>query len=211
MTRILFALLALLQACSITETGNPPAVPTLDEGSVDGTSLFGGSVDVRGAPGAVDPPAGVVRATNLENANPTVDWPVEADGSFAGRLSAEVGDVVRLQVVGDEARGEPLDLDASTFEPVPSALPCLDVTRDLPIAGEGDVRIENGCEDAAEIEVVRLRVGAAYSFDAGAFTVEPGASHVIHVSTTTGGEDVLLLETSAPLVARFAVTLRPID
>jgi hypothetical protein len=205
--------------CVVSPQPSPPG-PTLEASLVSPgltpEAAFEGVI-VRGAPGTVDPPEGVVVVTNLDASDPPSIAPVAADGSFEIAVPGTVADVLRLQVDVGPARSEPIDLriDGTVFvEAVPALDDCLviDPTRWVELDGIGDARslvLENGCDVPVRFAAPRLRRGLA-GFGVtptAAFELAPGQTTTLSVRAAGADverEDVLLLEAD---LTRRAITL----
>lgn len=200
--------------------------PDLDE---DGLSLNGpesnldleGYVTISAAPGTVDPAEGVVVLTNLDTTDVPSQVAVRDDGSFSIAVVAAGLQVLRLQVVGDDTRSEPVDLalaaNVSGFSVVSPVLECLQLEPARWVGLESDqdsrsIALRNECEDTVQIDPPALRRGqAGFSFAAtGALEIEPGATAFITVNANGAGaevEDVLLLDVVSPAAERRAITI----
>jgi hypothetical protein len=86
-----------------TETGNPPVI----DSSAIALVVTSESVHVRGEPGAVMPPQGVVEVTVLST-DEVETGPVESDGSFDVEVNASVNDAFAVRVLWDGERSEPV-------------------------------------------------------------------------------------------------------
>lgn len=210
--------LSILCGCTVTETGNPPAAPQLDDTLVESAPdpiFTPGVVHLVADPGAVEPPEGEIAVTYLDGTTPTERIAVAADGSFDARVSADDG-LIRLQVIGTSQRSAPADLrlnlGANELTPVPSPLPCAVVDRSIAIApgAMSTIRIDNACSGPITFDIPRLRIGGiGFALDAAtAMSVNPGSAATIQVRHTSGSEDeVLFLDVNEPSAERIAITL----
>ncbi len=212
------ALVALgLVGCAVTDTGNPPLTPP-DPGRMETMFLAGGSLTLRGQPGAVASGDGVMRVTDLSTARPPVDAPIAADGSFTLQLLAESDAVLRLQHVVGADRSAPLDRDASTLAAAPVASPCVSLEPALEVrAGAGDeatveaVELVNGCDEPVSL-LARVRETSpplAVTPRLSAARLEPGARGVLslELAPAAGAEATVLLELAGSSVGVRAITV----
>ncbi len=209
--------LAAVAGCGVTETGNPPARPILDEsevGIVLDPILVPGVIHVRGEPGSVEPPEGEIAFVLLDGTTPFERLPVMADGSFDGSVTGGDG-VLRMQVVGSEARSEArdflVDLATETLTALGPPLPCANVETSMGVSAGGtiSVTIDNECPEPLPLEPPRLRRGTAWVLEGGyPGSIPPTSSGSIPVrNTVDGGDDVLFIDLASPVDARLAVTV----
>lgn len=193
----------------------------VDEVFLD-TAIYSTSRTIRGGAGAVEPPGAIVRATNFENDQPHVQSTVEPDGSFELIVEIDLAgeNEIRLQVISDEARSEPIDIvftpDSEHFELAERALGhclVLDPSLELDLEDSQTIHVSNGCGEAIELEPPRLRrvfagvqVGAEHSWP---MTLADGDSIEVSVDfePNSNGELVIFLEASSPESDRRPVTL----
>ncbi len=204
-----------LTGCVGTETGNPLRPPVQRE-RVALQAVDNGVLEVRGNPGAVDPPGGEVQVTNLERVDPPTEVPVDADGSFFTRIQGLPEDAIRIarrSAEGVFVLDVALELGGATVE-VPPPLDCVEfrvgpVTglRHLAFDAETDVVIElvNGCGTAFMGDVSLRRGDQGLSVMAGLFAVdEDGTSPImLGVDPLRSGtlEDEMLVNLEGNLLA----------
>lgn len=177
---------------------------------------------VNGAIGAVDPAEGAVVLTNLDRDAAPVAEPVRADGSFVVTIAGAITDELRLQVRSGDVRSEPLDvvsIDGETY-----------MEADRPLAGcftadpayeldfgvvRGTARrrvtLRNDCPDRVEM-TPRFRMGStAFTLEGMPTALDAGerAEVTIVASVPDGAidEETLLIEVTAPMTDRRAITL----
>jgi hypothetical protein len=206
---------AFAVACVVTDTGNPPAVPEIDPTTVDATFLAAGVATIFAGPGAIEPPVGVVRMTNLDGGQEPVDAPVQADGSFSEALLVEVGDVIRFQVVVD-TRSRPIDLSSADWtELAPPLAECFTLSHtfvDLVTARSGELEVRNECAEPVTVAVSsRITEGNAVvaTLD-GDSTLAPGASFQVVLAVADLEEpieEIVFITATAAESDRRAVTV----
>jgi hypothetical protein len=207
-----------LPGCGVTDTGNPPLSPP-DPSRLDILALAAGQITIIGEAGAIEPGAGLIRATNLDDDADPVDATVRPDGGFELAIAAEAGDVVRLQRVQGAERSLPIDIDATAAMLVEDALPCLelDPARELALGAidgptEGVIAIENRCAEGVTLEVAPRRDTGGVVATLEPSAIEPGGGGVLRVVlgplAASEQEEVVLLRVIAPSVDRRAITVR---
>lgn len=202
-------------ACTVTDTGNPPAAPDVDPDRVENGGSSTGGTPVRGQPGAVFPAEGVVVLTPFgEAASARAD--VAADGSFSATLFLpSANDVVRLQVVQGGLRSEPIDVDPEGE--VQPALSCLRMDKWaqalLDDTGESSffVEVSNECDDTIVFDAPEMRLSDG-PLTLTSSDIEPLAAGAVatlsfRVTRDAAGEDILFLPVSAPVNDTRAITL----
>lgn len=214
-----------LGACLVSPQPTPPEEPTLlaDLVTPGGPQDQSSFVRFLGEPGAVHPPVGEVRVTNLE----TTDLPgvgvVAEDGSFDLLVPGAQGDEFRVEVVAPGGqRSQPLDVvkgaSDTSFEPGPRPLAdCLRVEPAFSLAFEGagetrDLLVRNDCPDELSFLAPRLRRAAAsFAFEPTTpFVLAPGAVETIAVFAGVQGaerDDVFFVETTGAVRDRRPLTL----
>lgn len=215
-------LLALVGGCVVSPQPSPPDIVFDGElvGLSRGVELVAAVAGFEAAPGTVDPATGVVVVTNLDNASAPSFAEVRPDGSFVLAVPGFAGQRFRFQAKDGDARSQPFDLRLSSAGDTALGLPaqpgCLVLTPRswIRLDGPGDARsivVGNQCPDAVSIAPPRLRRGlAGFTFSAAsAIQLAPGAIATITVHASAGSEpeDLLLLDVTAPVPARRAVTL----
>jgi hypothetical protein len=214
------ALLAVLVAgCVISPRPEPPQA-TLDMDLVNSGRHFGPTII--GDPGAASPAGADVRAIDLDTEAARAAARIEDDGSFEIELEIHDGDVVRLQVVGDDVRSEPIDVLVAdlgtTLEPVvPPLGDCLilEPAEEIDLAEGRRVAVDNDCGREVVIEQPTLRLPIA-GIEIGADLAWPlsladGDSVDVRVEAEPGfaTEDVFFIEASAPEHDRRPITFVP--
>jgi hypothetical protein len=223
----------LCAACGVSPKPEPPITvekpPTLDDTLVssqppDEGDAGSGRLFVVGSALAVDPPAGVVRAFNLDDTAPMVETDVSDDGSFELELSAEPGDEIRLEVIGLRASSGPSDLTivepGAPLEPVEQPLgDCLILSPGglmwLGVEEKGELQVVDSCGRGIELAEPRLR-SARDHLQLGEnpgwpLTLEQNEPISIEIQATQGApgdEYVLFVEATAPEADRRAVSVR---
>ncbi|WP_433934536.1 hypothetical protein AB3662_08055 [Sorangium cellulosum] len=217
-------LVACVAGCGVNPIPEPPAAPELGDVIADICMVCDAwTVDLAGGPGSASN-ADEVWAVSLDGTAPPAVAEVGADGSFALRLEAALGDEVRVQARRGEQRSAPADLVVAqgVLEPAPRPLSdCFDVAPELELpdtaVGEvsiGAVRLEHDCAEPLVIDAIALRAPAV---DIGVGEVAtpvvlaPGEPRDVPVELRSSApglrEEVLLIEVSSPAVTRRAVTL----
>lgn len=205
----------------------PPAAPEIDTGRIKVQTADAGLLLV-GAPGAVSLP-GELRGVDLDDGSPASTTKVAADGSFSIPFTGARTDWFRLQAIASGVRSRPVDVTGATgimpgetVVPVPPTLgDCLRITGGAtadeigPIASgrATTVTIDNGCSADATIASTSLRFAStAFTLTLPTPLVVPrGGQRTFTVayarSAGAPDEDVLVLQISAPLAGRRALTL----
>jgi hypothetical protein len=216
------ALCALGAGCSISPKPEPPAVkPKVEMGSVvtKPTNSFGNCV-VAGDPGAVDTVGATVRIYNLDNDQPAVEGIVKQDGSFEIEVFLADGDELRLEVIAEVGRSEPIDViatqcGAKLVLSTRALADCLVLTpaAELDLANGQSVEVANHCAANVQIEAPLAR-RAASGLLAGQGAVWPavlpsGSSVQVQVSFQSVGvaEEILFIEASSPQHDRRPITV----
>ncbi|MFT5356610.1 MAG: hypothetical protein ACI9KE_003835 [Polyangiales bacterium] len=213
-----FALLTLgffAFACTVTDTGNPPASPDIDPDLVENDSTSTGSFTLRGLPGAVFPAEGVLRITPFGLAPPRTVT-VQPDGSFEVVIdfAADGNDALRVQVVQGALRSEPLDFDpAGRLSASPGCLimrawsqVLLDETNESTFA----VEMTNECEESIEFGEPRLHPDGPFTLlPATVDDLASGASSTLtlRVQRAESGEDLVFIPIRTPTSTTRVITL----
>ncbi|WP_437680856.1 hypothetical protein [Sorangium sp. So ce131] len=216
------ALLAvLLGGCVVSPQPSPPVI-VLDGDLIASSPdpmILRTTTTVVGGAGAVDPPEGVIVATNLDTTAPPVVAEVNADGSFQVEVEATTTQVVRLQAKQEGYRSQPVDVllaEDPASGTTPPELTCLGLEPgawvSLDLGAAADVVVRNTCAEEVAFDAPRLRRGSSpFTVSVTApFVVPAGGSTVITVRADGDGEereDVLLLGFTAPVIGRRALTL----
>ncbi len=177
---------------------------------------------VNGAVGAVDPAEGAVVLTNLDRDVPPVAEPVRADGSFTVTVGGAFSDELRVQVRTGDSRSEPLDIvsvDGSFYMEAERPLagcftadPASELDFGVVRGSERRVvELRNDCPDRVEFEA-RFRMGStAFTLEGMPSGLDSGerAEVTVVANAPTGAidEETLLIEVSAPMRDRRAITL----
>jgi hypothetical protein len=182
-----------------------------------GTS--GGTVVIVTAPPETIPAGATLRATNLDDSAAPVDAIAGSDGAFALELRGNVGDELRLQVIGAGGRrSSPVDVVVvDGAQPTAATRPLTACLRFDPegwssIRGSLPLSVENGCEAEVGVEAVRLRDPSD------PIAIEPmpplaipaGTSIAIELAMTgplLGGEAVVIVDITGPESGRRPLTL----
>ncbi|WP_438031188.1 hypothetical protein [Sorangium sp. So ce233] len=217
-------LVACVAGCGVNPIPEPPAAPEL--GDVIGDLCMvcdTWTVDLAGGPGSARN-ADEIWAVSLDGTAPPAVAEVDADGSFALALEADLGDEVRVQARRGEQRSAPADLVVAqgVLKRAPRPLAdCFDVEPELELpdtaVGEvstGVLRLEHDCAEPLVIDAIALRAPAD---DVGVGEVSapvvlaPGEPRDVRVELRSSApgprEEVLLIEVSSPAATRRAVTL----
>jgi len=226
-THLLLALGLFGAGCAVSPQPSPPNLQPQGIELGDGApELSDSALVLVGQPGTVDPPEGVVVATALDGTDPPRVEPVRADGSFS--ITSRLDGELRLQVRSGSARSAPLDLvlGGSGVTPAPRPLEsCIRATAagvaalahdfgDLRVGAATEllVTLTNRCDS-------ELALSARLRTDSPAFrlmatlpeTLPMGASITIPVRAEPAApgvyEDTLLVDVSAPVTDRRALTL----
>ncbi|WP_437963021.1 hypothetical protein WME76_44855 (plasmid) [Sorangium sp. So ce119] len=217
-------LVACVAGCGVNPIPEPPAAPELGDVIADICRVCDAwTVDLAGGPGSASN-ADEVWAVSLDKAAPPAIAEVGADGSFALRLEASLGDEVRVQARRGEQRSAPADLVVAqgVLKRAPRPLSdCFDVAPELELpdtaVGEvsiGVVRLEHDCAEPLAIDAIALRAPSAdLAVQGGAAPVVLAPGEPLDVSVefrpSASGlrEEVLLIEASSPATTRRAITL----
>jgi hypothetical protein len=209
-------------SCVLSPKPEPP-MATIDVGEVFlDPPTYGTARTIKGGPGAVEPAGAILRATNLDSDFPVVQREVEDDGSFELTIELEFIDEseIRLQVIDDEVRSDPVDvvlsLDDNSIELAQRALDdclILDPSLELDLEESESIAVSNDCGEDVVLEPPRLRrafpgvqVGAEHSWP---LVLGDGESIEMSVDfePDSDGELVVFLEASSPESDRRPVTL----
>jgi hypothetical protein len=176
----------------------------------------GMTVELEGQPGSAAPPGAVVHVVDLYGTGAPVETTVGDDGSFDVNVEVDPGGVVRLDVRDGGGRSEPVDLvvGADSLAPALPALDCWSTSGPVvTLTPEGGaVTITNDCDPTITVSRGALRVANA-SFTIGAVPAEvpSGSAADLAVgyapSASDSDEEILIVEISAPVQDRRAVTL----
>jgi len=218
-TWLLGALLAFFGAGCIVSPRPEPPQATIDVERLNDSWTYGPTIV--GSAGAAEPAGALVRAYNLDSELDSEEGVIEEDGGFEIDLPIEAGDEVRLQVIADDVRSNPVDLvvgpDGSSLSLVERPLGhclTLDPAAQLDLVESGAVRVTNHCGSEARIERPRprrpidaLELGEGVTWPA---TVPDGDSITVNVRAEPGfDEDLFFIEASAPESDRRPITLVP--
>jgi hypothetical protein len=234
--RRLFAvgcLSAAAVACAISPKPEPPDAATeLDPGviGIDSGDTRGGGIVVRGEPGAASPPGAIVRIYNLDSDAPPVETRVEQDGSFEAVVPGEVGDQVRVQVIGEQSRSSPADVSEpllqlggpgdTTEGGAWAAESCvlLEPPAELVIETSGAVAVRNSCSTEIQVdapyprvEAAGLALGAEQSWPV---ALAPGAelSFTVQIDPSSGFvEEIIFVPVTVEQLERHAITVHVPD
>ncbi|MBW2455773.1 MAG: hypothetical protein JRI68_14750 [Deltaproteobacteria bacterium] len=225
----LLGLLAVVAAvgagCGISPKPQPPILGSgfdLGQVTTHETGSFGPKA-IEGGPGAAGPPGAVVRAVNLELPDDPEDTIIADDGSFEVELTLFEGDEVRLQIIDDGFRSEPVDVvvgpdDTSPVLAVRALGHCLTLTppAEIDVAVEQTIELTNDCGEMVTLVEPTLRratpdltIGAAGTWPA---QVDAGNSLSIPVQfqAPVGTlEEIGFIEISAPASDRRPITVLP--
>lgn len=205
-----------------TPVPQPPEAIAADAVSLPEVVDLSNRVTLLGAPGATEP-GWIVRATNLDDTQPSVATSASPSGSFSLQLAAEDGDQLRLQVVNDAGRSPPTDLnyDDQQLQPV-VRLECLQIEPGLALtvtSAPATLRFRNECGAPVTLANWRWRLGLP-DFTVGSSSAVTMASEdsfeqtLAFVRSGSGQrEDVLLVDVTGPgaAVVRYAVTVVATD
>ena len=217
----------LAAACTITETGNPPAEPSIDVGGVleKPSVATGEQIIIEGGQGAARSAGGTIWIANLDAETGPHTGAIAEDGSFVVAVVGAFADEYRVQTF--EADGTrkyaPVDVvanaDGMNVRAAPRPLStCLTTDPSLalavPASGEArTVRAHNGCAGTLVLSAARLRAPAAeYAID-GVLAAEltPGTTASIDVRATVpdAKDEILLIEAtdSGSVTDRRPITL----
>lgn len=222
---VITALLALVVGCGISPKPEPPSaeptLPVIDPVQIVSQEPTDGPPEptIVGGPGAVEPPDGIVRATNLDDTGDPLDAVIQADGSFALWLDLFAGDEIRLQVITDAVRSEPFDFVVVSGKgalPAPRPLAdCLilapaaqiDITKSLQVV------VTNRCPFDVSVNAPLVRRPASgWIAGAGALwpsLLAPAAKVTIAMQAPAGvddAEEVIFIEAVGPQTDRRPIT-----
>jgi hypothetical protein len=212
-----------LAACSVNPVPEPPAKPeTSGPIAADGCLSCDGAIVLSGATKNAD----VVWAVNLDRTDPPTVVDVAADGSFELALLGTTGDEVRIQARRDTERSDPRDyVVPDQGDLIPAARPLFDCLPapleldlgELSVGAPAAVRaldLASTCADAVTLQTIDLRAPApAFTLQSSPVPIALGTNQTesIQVSfapTMPGpSEEILLVEITAPVTDRRAVTL----
>ena len=226
----LLALLALLVLLPLGCLGTPqPDPPNIDPGHVFGWGTLGPpTVLIQGEAGAVVPSDAVLRIWSLQQQDPPADVTPAPDGSFSVEVPGNVGEEFRLQSRLDGDRSVPVDVvvvgeGPGLVAPAPRPLadclrtsPALETT--VPAGGRAVVRLRNDCAEPVVVSRVALRAPVSPFSVISPFVVPTAPMDlpvgwvmpiVVEYSPAAGGpdEEILLIETTLPVVDRRPITL----
>ena len=220
------AILLCAVACGVSPKPEPPvtvpkpptfeAVPRVD-------TLTASSVGITADPLTVDPPDGILRAYNLETADPPHETPIQTDGSFELLLPGRVGDELRFELLLGSTGSAPKDWivaePGSALAEVDAPLrDCFVVTPSILFVSRGEtvmVTVEDICGLGVELDEPRPRnapgafgVGEGQSWPLTLQVGHPVELPVVASGGEAGDEEIYFVEASAPELDRRAVTLR---
>lgn len=204
-----------------TPVPQPPEALAPESVSLPEVTDLSTRITLVGATGATE--AGwVVRATNLDDTEPSVATQAAASGSFLLPIGADDGDELRLEVVNDAGRSAPTDLRyvERRLEPV-VRLDCLEFEPGLAVsltATPVALRFRNACAVPVTLENWRWRLDLP-DFTVGSpvpITVAPGESSEQTLRFVRSGsgqrEDVLFVDVNGTDSAvRYAITVTAAD
>jgi len=216
---VVIAAVLTFAGCVVSPIPEPPQA-SLDIAKVFGDSSGMRGITINGDPGAAEPVGATVRVYNLDSSDDPVDGVVEVNGSFIVELLVNEGDEVRLQIIDDEVRSDPIDaiFGRSGTRPVPSERPLascliLDPPAELALGASQAVVVENRCDEEVQIEEPTLRrplTGIAIGADRSWPEVLPqGGSVSVTVAVDAGWseEDIFFIEASGPEHDRRPITV----
>jgi hypothetical protein len=212
-------------SCVVSPQPTPPDSVLVGNliGLNPGTELAKDVIGFQGAPGAVDPPTGVVVVTDLDATDTPSIATVQPDGSFFIAVPGQPGETFRFQAKNGNARSAPFDVivgssgaDITPLAQQPGCL-ALEPGNWLALDGAGSMRdlvLRNDCSGPLALAAPHLRRGlAGFSFaldvSTPPLTLAAGATATITVQAGDGAEveDVLYLDATGPTAVRRAVTL----
>ncbi len=206
--------------CVVSPKPEPP-LATLDLDRVI-TYGFVWGVSIKGRPNAASPSGGVVRAYNLENESDPAEGVIREDGSFEIILFTNEGDEVRLQVISEDDRLDPVDIVIGPEHTTPelavrSLGDCLilDPPLELDLALALTVEVSNNCEHEVTIEPPSLRrplAGIQVGFGTSEEVALPSGDSipvVVRIEPDFSTEDIFFIEVSAPERDRRPITIVP--
>lgn len=218
-TGLLGTLLAVLSISCIVGPRPEPPQATIDADRINDGWTYGATII--GSEGAASPVGALVRAYNLDSEIDPGEGLVDEEGRFEIDLLFVAGDEVRIQVISDEARSEPIDLlvgpDGSSLSGVDRALgDCLtlDPPAQLDLDGSSSLAVTNRCGEEITLEqpaprraVEGLQLGEGVAWPA---TLPDGDSITVNVAVEMGtGEEIFFIEASAPERDRRPITFVP--
>ena len=213
--RIVLSACLIALATSGACTGTPqPDPPNLDIRNVRVVPMRTPFVQVLGTAGAAA--GGTVRVVNLDTMLPPVDTPVAADGSFELTIDGSTGNTLRLQVRDGARRSDPVDVLAAdplalVEHPIGGCLAIAPPFEAVLSGGSATIALTNGCGSPIALSRVALRVsGAPFEVVTAPSSIAAGETVSIEVralGASSGAEEILLVEVTAPSVDRFALTL----
>jgi len=210
--------------CAISPKPEPPEA-SLNLGGVKADTLVAvfGDLDIVGEPGTAQPPGALIRAYPLDTSDPPIEATVKPDGSFELLGVASKGEEVRLQLVTEDSRSEPLDVVVgergspcvAALRPLTSCLE-LDPVKEIELGSRPTLTVRNGCASAVTLaaprprrELTELGLGTNIAWPA---TLQSGETLTINIqltSTASFDEELFFVEATAPERDRRPITLRP--
>jgi hypothetical protein len=222
----ILTLLVVLVLLPLGCLGTPqPDPPNIDPAHIFGFGTLGPpTVRILGEEGAVVPADVLLRIYSLDQTEPPVDVTPAPDGSFDIEVPGLPDEEFRLQALRDGERSLPLDVVVVTtgtglVQPAPRPLAdCLWTSPELettvPAGGRATIRLRNDCVDPVVVSRIAIRVPvspfAVVSPTAPADLPAGAELPIVVEYVPLAGdpdEEILLLETSAPLADRRPITL----
>ncbi len=219
-----FGVALALFGCAISPKPEPPEV-SFDLGGVRADQITAGigDLDLVGGPGSAKPPGAKVRAFSLEATKLPEEATVTADGGFILPGIATAGQEVRLQLVTDTERSEPVDIVmgargeqcAPAIRPLASCL-TLVPPKELDLASASSITVRSNCTSAVTLTAPRSRrtlpelaLGANVTWPA---TLVAGDELTIEVQLNAPAgfdEEIFFIEATSPSTDRRPITIRP--
>jgi hypothetical protein len=184
---------------------------------------------VKGQPGSVTP-GSLVRALNLDAAEPAVEVSSLQDGSFQLTIVANVGDELRFEAVAGAVRSPPVDVRvaqvdfADAFEPS-ARHDCVELEPGyrIPLASSGGAQwvVRNACDDVLSLSTPRFRLMTTGADELTLATglplaVPPGESATLELTSTPGArlpeDQVLFIDVAvAERPIRYPFSVHPVE
>lgn len=207
--------------CVVSPLPEPPQA-TIDIDLLN-TDTYWNGLPIVGEPGAVSPAGALVRAYDLDSDTPPFETAANENGGFLLELATAASEAeVRLQVISEEARSQPLDVIVTqgVSELRPASRPlrdCLTLHPDaeLDLTDGQSLTVTNRCEHTVTLEQPQLRrptadlaVGEDLSWP---LTIDADSTvDVLFVATEDfDTELIVFIEASAPERDRRPITVIP--